>query len=329
MQITESRGRLFIFDALSQLANSHPGRLAKTRSRPLALIAWLNVAMSSPKNKRIKIDNSKSGKRYTSSASKHNKSLVRLLQTIDEQAHIAVNDSFPSGHDQLFDFDSKVFERGINTLKSVNLLLDNGHWEMAQPLLRQLLELIANIEFLNKAADRNAEAFKFVKFGILQEAQKSISNMVYDKNVGRTIDDAKLQQIETLVHSDNFIEFRANTQNGSIKFVKSWCRRNMADLCQASANPLRIHQYKLLYSPWSEQVHAAPAALVTNLFLTKGDNWMERVVAEDDVRIHEAFSMAVTLFLELWQILPKIKSPAPGLTNHWLTKLNPPPATKP
>lgn len=55
------------------------------------------------------------------------KAVVQLLDEVDEEAHDAARRSFPAVHSPLFDFDQGVLVRGINTLKSVRLLVENGH----------------------------------------------------------------------------------------------------------------------------------------------------------------------------------------------------------
>lgn len=97
----------------------------------------------------------------------------------------------------------------------------------------------------------------------------------------------------------------------------------MKALCEASASKLRLSQYELLYSPWSEQVHAAPGALIDSMFRNQGTDWQKLVIEEDEVRIHDAVSMAITLFLELRRFLPAIDAPDPEKANDWLERAKP------
>lgn len=251
------------------------------------------------------------------------KAVVRLLDEIDDEAHDAVRHSFPTVHSPMFNFDQGVLARGINTLKSVRLLVENGHWEMAHSLLRQLLELLANIEFLYKMPDRSEATLQYVRYGLLQKITEQIRTLHYEDATGRPIDQERLANLEAFRLGSAFDEFKANTKDGSLKFVSSWCRKNMKDLCEASENPLRISQYELLYSPWSEQVHAAPGALIDSMFRNKGPRWQELVIEEDEVRIHEAVSMAISLFLELRRFLPNIVVPDADKVHEWLERAKP------
>lgn len=255
--------------------------------------------------------------------SKALKAVVRLLEEIDDEAHDAARRSYPNEHSPLFNFDQGVLERGINTLKSVRLLVEHGHWEMAHSLLRQLLELLANMEFLAQMPDRSQATLQYVKYGLLQMTTEQIHTMKYDEESGRPIDQERLAQLEAFRRGPNFDEFKANTRDGSLKFVNSWCRRDMKSLCEASSNRLRLSQYELLYSPWSEQVHAAPGALIRSMFRTPGNDWQKLVTENDEVRIHEAVAMAITLFLELRRFLPAIDAPDPETADDWLERAKP------
>jgi hypothetical protein len=251
------------------------------------------------------------------------KAVVRLLDEINDEAHDAARRSFPTEKSPLFDFDQGVLARGINTLKSVRLLVENGHWEMAHSLLRQLLELLANMEFLFKMEDRNEATLQYVRYGLLQKTTEQVLTMKYDEATGRLIDHHRLAKLEALRQGATFYEFKANTKDGSLKFVSSWCRKNMKELCEASDSPLRMSQYDLLYSPWSEQVHAAPGALIASMFRNQSADWQDLVIEEDEVRIHEAVSMAISLFLELRRFLPAIDSPDPDKAYEWIQRAKP------
>ena len=251
------------------------------------------------------------------------KAVVQLLDEVDEEAHDAARRSFPAVHSPLFDFDQGVLVRGINTLKSVRLLVENGHWEMAHSLLRQLLELLTNIEFLSKMQDRSGATLQYLRYGLLQKTTEQILTMQYDEATGRPIDPERLAKLEAFRQGPTFDEFKAKTKDGSLKFVSSWCRKNMKELCEASDSPLRNSQYELLYSPWSEQVHAAPGALIDSMFRNKGAGWQELVIEEDEVRIHEAVSMAISLFIELRRFLPAIDAPDPDKAYDWLERAKP------
>ncbi|MBE0011652.1 hypothetical protein DXT87_18040 [Arthrobacter sp. AET 35A] len=249
--------------------------------------------------------------------------VVKLLEEVDAEAHDAARDSFPSDYSPLYNFDQAMLVRGINTLKSVRILVEAGHWEMANALLRQLLELVANIEYLSNMLDRDDAALQYVRYGLLQKVQQQALTLEYNENSGRSIDTTRLAELQSALSGSAFDEFKATTKDGSLKFVASWCRRNMTELCEASSNPLRMHQYKLLYSPWSEQVHATPGALIDAIMRTSGPGWEQAVMETDETQIHEAVSMAVTLFVELRGFLPAIQAPDPTAVSSWMERVKP------
>jgi hypothetical protein len=67
---------------------------------------------------------------------------------------------------------------------------------------------------------------------------------------------------------------------------------------------MRIPQYEQLFAIWSEQTHATPGALIDSFAQRAGQNWIEQVIARDDVRIAEMVTIAISLLLELWHMLP-------------------------
>lgn len=50
-------------------------------------------------------------------------------------------------------FDSAMLVRGTNALKAVRLLCEQAHWEFAAGILRQLFELVINMEHLARQPD--------------------------------------------------------------------------------------------------------------------------------------------------------------------------------
>lgn len=255
--------------------------------------------------------------------SKDIRAVVLLLEEVYEEAQDAARRSFPNEYSPLFNFDQGVLVRGINTLKSVHILVDNGHWEMAHSLLRQLLELVANMEFLNSMPDRSTATLQYVKYGLLQKTAEQILTMKYEEKTGRAVDTIRLAQLEAFRSGQSFDSFKANTKNGSLKFVDSWCRRNMKELCEASKNSMRMSQYELLYSPWSEQVHGAPGALINSMMQKPEPGWEQLVMDTDGVRIHEVVGMAVSLFAELRLYLPHIEPLDPSVAYEWLERAKP------
>jgi hypothetical protein len=57
--------------------------------------------------------------------------------------------------------------------------------------------------------------------------------------------------------------------SASIRMECSWVLAGFSTHATSGSN-LRLSQYELLYSPWSEQVHAAPGALIDSCSGTGG-----------------------------------------------------------
>lgn len=55
-----------------------------------------------------------------------------------------------------------------------------------------------------------------------------------------------------------------------VEWDRSWCGKNIKALAKSSSITLREAQYEQLFVLWSEQVHAAPAALMGGVFPSGG-----------------------------------------------------------
>jgi hypothetical protein len=200
-------------------------------------------------------------------------------------------------------FDVAMLQRGINTLKAVRLLTEHGHWEFAASATRQLYELVINMEYLATEADREEATFLYAKFGLLQAVQAQHREVIYNQRTGRPIDEQRLAVLESMLEH-TFPEFRDERRDGSVKWPRNWSGKSTRELAEVSTNRMRTSQYEQLFTIWSEQTHAAPGALFDSLAQRAGQNWIEQVIARDDVRIAEMVTVAISLFLELWHMLP-------------------------
>lgn len=206
-------------------------------------------------------------------------------------------------------FDFAFLVRGINALKAGRLLLEQGHWEFAAGVARQLFEMVVNLEHIAGQPDRHSATFRYAKFGLLQAVRHEREQAEYDRVSGRRVDDARVKWLDRLL-AHSFPEFRKKDRaDGSPRWATSWCDRNTRDLAEASPNPLRPAQYQLLFASWSEQVHSAPGAMLDSMFRRADGDWVESVVRSDDVRIAELATMTMTLFLEMWRELPHAPPP--------------------
>lgn len=224
--------------------------------------------------------------------------------------------------ERLVRFDAEIFTRGINSLKSVELLIREGHWEHAVGVVRQMFELLVNMDYMNTLPDRNEAAFQYCKYGMLQYVQAARRNILYSKETGRPYDEELLRSLDGLLGTA-FSEFQGKPKtDGTVRWVTSWCRKTTRDLAEASPDAMAIKQYEILYTVWSEQAHAAPGALIDNIFRTVEDGWIKRAIVADDAHILGIAHMALIFFFRLWLLLPNIEVPVEHFArwNRYMTE---------
>ncbi len=250
--------------------------------------------------------------------------LKSLLQLSGEVAIAADHAVFtaPLPEDErekrLFMFDAAMLSRGSNALKSVRLLCEQAHWEFAAGVVRQLFEFVLNMEYLGTLPDRDAAIFRYAKYGLLQKVQHQYLHLLYDQKTGRPVDEERLATLAQMLEQ-TFPEFRTVDDKGKVHSHKTWSGHTARYLAEKSAHPLREDQYHLMFVTWSEQAHGAPAALMENLFPRV--DAVDEVVAADDARVAETVTMAITLFLELWMLLPHVPQVDPAPRLAWTTAL--------
>ena len=248
--------------------------------------------------------------------------IFQILDEVISAADVAINDAtFP---DQPFGvFQYGVFQRAFNSMKAIRVLAEHSHWEGATGLSRQLMELVLSMEFMFlRTEDPEAEAIRFLRYGLLQQALYLRSRSRYEKRIGGTTPDLAGHADDSYLAKE-YAEFRSGSHgDGSIRWVTSWCGKTSYKLAQESPNPGRVDQYELLYRAWSEQVHAAPGALMTSVFPADGPDWYIKMLHLDDQRIAETIGNSVILFCELWLILPTMRpSFAEEKAQGWLHRL--------
>lgn len=207
---------------------------------------------------------------------------------------------------RLFIFDACVFTRAVNALKSVRVLCEEGQWEFAAGAVRQLFELILNVEHLKTLPDRDQGNARFAKYGLMQQIERERGSLLYAQKTGRDVDKDRLQQAEEHLASA-FPEFRSVSSKGRLDRKPYWSGHSVRALAKESNHPLRLDQYDLLFVPYSEQAHGAPSVLVSAMFPRSVKP--EEVFAEDSIRIGETLIMAINLFLELWDLLEHVPPP--------------------
>lgn len=225
----------------------------------------------------------------------------------------------PDEPSELVRFDYGVLLRAVNTVKSAQLLLEHSHWEFAAGPVRGLFELVVNMEHLAAQDDRSAASLRFAKFGLLQTIRAQLREMAYQRETGRPVNEERRTTLEALLQS-GFAEFQVGGP-GSGKWASSWASKTTRALAEQSPyQPLREAQYSQLFVAWSEQVHGAPAALLPAMF-PRSVNDIDEIVGDDDIRIAETGSMAITLFVTLWSLLPSLPALDRDVVRRWHTDL--------
>ena len=174
------------------------------------------------------------------------------------------------------------------------------------------------MEYLGAQADREAAIFRYSKYGLLQTARRQHIELLYDQETGRSIDNQPLEVLEQMLEV-TFGEFRRIDKKGSVHWLPSWSGHTARYLAEQSKGPLRVQQYELLFSEWSEQAHATPGALLDNLF--PSGLTAEQIVNSDDIEIVQTVMMAVTLFLEIWTLLPHVPQVAATQRLDWIESI--------
>lgn len=216
-------------------------------------------------------------------------------------------------------FDRAVFERGVSILHAVQVLAAAGHWETANAPVRQLFELLVNMEHLNTFPDRELAAIKFVQFGSLQESRAGLAELELAETRGARISLSQLMQARTALSNPDYAQFRSVDKNGRERWAQSWSGKSIRALCEASPNDLRLVNYQTLFSSWSEQMHGSPGALVRGIISSV---FPDRPYLHDEETQTEAvIAMSIVQFLELWKLLPHAPVLGEPLRGEWLLRL--------
>lgn len=237
------------------------------------------------------------------------KSLRPLLAVVDEvcaETAKAFSDSGPAvaGYPA---FDRTILNRGLNLLEAIRVLAVPLHWEAAASIARQMFELILNMEALASMPNREEGAYRFALFGLLQKTRSRHTEIEYERETGRPVDEAHAAQLAALLAGPHFDTFRGRTNKaGKTIWQKSWTGKTPYDLAEASPSANRKSQYAQLFVAWSEEAHATPAALVDAMFRTNGAAWADELLADDLKEMTQILVMVVHHYFELWTLLTNV-----------------------
>lgn len=177
---------------------------------------------------------------------------------------------------------------------------------------------MVNVEYLNAQPERAAAEFRFAKYGLLQMVLDQHGTLEYDERTGRQIDQQRRSVLERMLET-SFPEFRSIGSTGVVHWAKSWSGHTVRRLAELSPQHLRVDQHRLLYSAWSEQSHASPSVFLESVVGRHQPT--DAVVANDDTRITETISVAISLYIELRRLLPRLPAANFGLQLDWTQRL--------
>jgi hypothetical protein len=233
------------------------------------------------------------------------KEALRILEDLAALGDREIAASMRAPLTESHQFDNRMLLRAVNALKATQILLDAGHWEIACGAVRQIFELLVNVEYLINQDDRELARLRFTNYGILQRALARKKDLEYEKTTGRTADQSKLDLITELLETPEMQAFWTPVRGkGRAGWLKSWSGLSVWDLANKSDQPIRKHQYQQLFSRWSEEAHGAPGAVIMPTFRGVGDEWVQEMVISDERESTGLVIIAVSLFAELWFRLP-------------------------
>ena len=185
--------------------------------------------------------------------------------------------------------------RAFNLYRSINVLLETDHWEDAAVLSRSMFELLLNLEEIvrDKEGAEN-KAKKYLRFQKLQEHLHQISLIDYEVQTGRCSKEqvSKLTERKKMTKSI-FTEFLSK-RKGS-EWETSWCGKNVYKLANDSANPMRIPQYKIIYSLFSDFSHSSPYSVMTTMALGNTPEETEKIFQSCENAEKRQMTLVLTL----------------------------------
>lgn len=152
-----------------------------------------------------------------------------------------------------------VGQRVLNVAQGARLLLEQGHWELAAAAVRQLFEMLVNIEYLLRQPDAETAWESYRRYGEAQSLQASLRKLNYAIAAGFTDTSGEADALTAALADARFDEFRH--PKGHIR--DSWTGCTVEKLANDSKVPWRTEQYRYYYRTWSEQAHANPSSLTS------------------------------------------------------------------
>lgn len=185
--------------------------------------------------------------------------------------------------------------RAFNLYKSINILLENDHWEDAEILARSMFELLLNLEEVVRDKESAEEkAIRYLRFQYLQNYIHKANVDQYNVKKGRMPKKhaSKLADMDKTAKSV-FSEFLS--KNRKSEWDKSWCNMSVYSLAKNSKNRMRISHYKVIYSLFSDLSHSSPYSVTTAMSLGSTPEETEKLLEGHDNFEKENMTLVLSL----------------------------------
>lgn len=208
--------------------------------------------------------------------------------------------------------------RAFNLYKSINILLEKDHWENAYILARSMFELLLNLEeVIRDEQDAEEKAKRFLRHQHLSKLMHYINDKRYEIKTGRVTKEEEIKIAETEKNAriifGEFIDKRKDSEWNS-----SWCGKSVRRLAKDSGKPIRLAQYEILYSYFSEFSHSNPLATMTTVGLGDTPEETERLIQNKE-EVEKTSMIRVLTLTTTWllEILFIGKSEIPTYEIKW------------
>lgn len=192
-----------------------------------------------------------------------------------------------------------VGQRALTMLQGARLLLEEGHWELAVGVVRQMFEILVNVENLLNRADTDAAWESYRQFGEAQFLQASLRKLRYAIAAGYNDTSGEAKALTAALDEARFDEFRH--PKGHIR--DSWSGLSVEKLANASQAPWRVDQYRYYYRTWSEQAHGSPSSLISVITPRSASTGLNQELASFAREARQLITMLVGLSADLGSAL--------------------------
>ncbi len=213
--------------------------------------------------------------------------------------------------------------RAFNQYRSIVNLLRTNHWEDALILTRSLFELLLYTEELLRKPDSEKAGERFYLFSGLQsylEFRELTLYKVLTGRLGQEVEDTIKNKWDKKA-KETFSIFWYKNKKGRGKWRESWCNKNRAELSRASKNPMRIHQYHLIYGRGSDFTHSSPIAVFSaSHFMPLGYELEDLIGRSNSVEEQELKMVAPLASIFFLEIFLLVGDRLPDFDHNWIGK---------